>query len=308
PLPWRHEPCSPMDDVVDAAGPARPQALQERLQAALARDRPALQRVVDRIHRRDAGGLPTSRERERFETLLAHSAARVQQRRASIPALHYPPELPVVQERAAIEAAVAAHAVVIVCGDTGSGKSTQLPKLLLGLGRGVHGLIGHTQPRRIAARSVAQRIADELGTEVGSAVGYQVRFTDRSQPGTLVKVMTDGILLAEIRADPDLLRYDTLLIDEAHERSLNIDFLLGYVRALLARRPDLKLIITSATIDAAHFAAYFGAAPVVTVAGRTWPIETRYRPPAADEEDAFDTGLTASVVAAVTEILTEPSD
>ncbi|HWG77991.1 MAG TPA: ATP-dependent RNA helicase HrpA [Steroidobacteraceae bacterium] len=223
-------------------------------------------------------------------------------------ALRYPPDLPIVRERAAIEAAVRAHQVVIVCGDTGSGKSTQLPKLLLELERGSRGMIGHTQPRRIAARSVAQRLAEELGVQLGAMVGYQVRFTDRTQPGTRIKLMTDGILLGEIRSDPKLLRYDTLVIDEAHERSLNIDFLLGYLRELLPRRPDLKLLIASATIDAAHFSAYFGAAAVVTVAGRSWPIQTRYRPPADDEQDAFDPGLNAAVVAAVAEILTEPSD
>ncbi|HEX4049690.1 MAG TPA: ATP-dependent RNA helicase HrpA [Steroidobacteraceae bacterium] len=228
--------------------------------------------------------------------------------RGHVLTLRYPPDLPVVRERAAIQAAVKANPVVIVCGDTGSGKSTQLPKLLLELGRGARGMIGHTQPRRIAARSVAQRLADELGLELGGLVGFQVRFTDRTRRSTLIKVMTDGILLAEIRADPDLSRYDTLIIDEAHERSLNIDFLLGYLRDLLPRRPDLKLLITSATIDAAHFSEYFGAAPVVTVTGRTWPIETRYRPPVDDGEDAFDPGLNAGVIAAVTEILTEPSD
>ncbi|HEY7929475.1 MAG TPA: ATP-dependent RNA helicase HrpA [Steroidobacteraceae bacterium] len=225
-----------------------------------------------------------------------------------LPPLRYPPDLPVVRERAAIEEALKARQVVIVCGDTGSGKSTQLPKLLLELQRGTRGMIGHTQPRRIAARSVAQRIADEIGMQVGGLVGFQVRFSDRTEPGTLIKVMTDGILLAQIRADPQLLRYDTLIIDEAHERSLNIDFLLGYLRELLPRRPDLKLLITSATIEAARFSNYFGAAPVVTVSGRIWPIETRYRPPADDEEDAFDPGLNAGVLAAVAEILTEPSE
>jgi ATP-dependent helicase HrpA len=273
----------------------------------MARDQPVLQRLQARVLERTGRGLPADRESERFERLRAVSAERVEARRRSVPALYYPADLPVVRERSAIEAAVGAHQVVVLCGDTGSGKTTQLPKLLLGLGRGCRGMIGHTQPRRIAARSVAQRIADELGTELGGLVGYQVRFSDRTGDDTLVKVMTDGILLTEIRDDPELLRYDTLVIDEAHERSLNIDFLLGYLRGLLPRRPDLKLVITSATIDPARFSDCFGG-PVVTVAGRNYPIETRYRAPVADEEDAFDPGLAASVVAAVTEILTEPSD
>lgn len=290
--------------AVAAAAGAPPEALDE----VLAIDRPGLRRIAERIRLRSERGQMTSRDRERFDAGRAQSEARVAARRASVPALRFPEELPVVRERAAIEAAIQAHQVVVVCGDTGSGKTTQLPKLLLGLDRGCRGMIGHTQPRRIAARTVAQRIAEEMGVETGGLVGYQVRFTDRTQSGTLLKVMTDGILLAEIATDPELLRYDTIVIDEAHERSLNIDFLLGYLHALLPRRPDLKLIITSATIDPAHFAKFFGDAPVVEVAGRTFPIETRYRPPAADEEDAFDPGMNAGVIAAITEIRAEPSD
>ncbi|WP_170981705.1 ATP-dependent RNA helicase HrpA [Nocardioides dongxiaopingii] len=196
----------------------------------------------------------------------------------------YPPELPVSQRRDDIAAAIRDHQVVIVAGETGSGKTTQLPKICLELGRGPGGrggLIGHTQPRRIAARSVAERIAAELGTTIGdpdSIVGYQVRFTDRTSRAGRVKVMTDGILLAELQRDRQLRRYDTLIIDEAHERSLNIDFLLGYLKRLLPRRPDLKLIITSATIDVERFARHFGGAPVVEVSGRTYPVEVRYRP------------------------------
>ena len=277
-------------------------------EAVFARDRPVLQRLMLRIRERCGRGQPADRERKRFETLRAQSAARVEARLRSVPALNYPPELPVVRERLAIETAIGANQVTILCGDTGSGKTTQVPKMLLGLGRGQRGVIGHTQPRRIAARSVAQRLSDELGTELGAVVGYQVRFSDRTTDRTLIKVMTDGILLAEIRDDPDLLRYDTIVIDEAHERSLNIDFLLGYLRGLLPRRPDLKLIITSATIEPARFSAFFGGAPVVTVEGRVYPVETRYRLPGADEEDAFDPGLAASVIAAVREIMTEPSD
>src|SRR5690242_10092466 len=199
--------------------------------------------------------------------------------------ISYPPELPVSQRREDIAAAIRDHQVVVVAGETGSGKTTQLPKICLELGRGRTGMIGHTQPRRIAARSVAERIADELGTELGDLVGYQVRFTDRTSRRSRVKLMTDGILLAELQRDRDLRKYDTIIIDEAHERSLNIDFLLGYLKRLLPRRPDLKLVITSATIDVERFAAHFDA-PVVEVSGRTYPVEIRYRPlMAVDEED-----------------------
>ena len=196
--------------------------------------------------------------------------------------LHFPPELPVSQRRDDIAAAIRDHQVVIVAGETGSGKTTQLPKICLALGRGEGGrggrLIGHTQPRRIAARSVAERIAEELGTELGDAVGYQVRFTDKTSPAGRVKLMTDGILLAELQHDKELRRYDTLIIDEAHERSLNIDFILGYLRQLLPRRPDLKVVITSATIDPERFSQHFADAPIIEVSGRTYPVEVRYRP------------------------------
>ena len=200
-----------------------------------------------------------------------------------MPDLHYPEHLPVVERREDIAAAIRDHQVVVVAGETGSGKTTQLPKICLELGRGVDGLIGHTQPRRIAARSVAERIAEELEVELGTAIGYQVRFTDQSSDTTLVKVMTDGILLNEMQHDRTLSRYDTIIIDEAHERSLNIDFILGYLRQLLPRRPDLKVIITSATIDPERFAQHFAAAdgtpaPIVEVSGRTYPVEVRYRP------------------------------
>ena len=176
----------------------------------------------------------------------------------------------------------------MVAGETGSGKSTQLPKLCLELGLGASGLIGHTQPRRLAARAISERIAEELDTEIGQAVGYTVRFNDRVGPDTFIKVMTDGILLAEIQRDRMLRAYEVLIIDEAHERSLNIDFLLGYLRQLLPQRPDLKLIITSATIDTARFATHFGGAPVVEVSGRSFPVEVRYRPIGVDEGDDRD--------------------
>ncbi len=238
-----------------------------------------------------------------------------------MPRVHYPDELPVSQRRDDIAAAIRDHQVVIVAGETGSGKTTQLPKICLELGRGVHGMIGHTQPRRIAARSVAERIAEEIGTELGEAgvVGYQVRFTDRSSKDTLVKLMTDGILLAELQHDRTLSAYDTLIIDEAHERSLNIDFILGYLRQLLPKRPDLKVVITSATIDPERFAAHFAQpdgtpAPIVEVSGRTYPVEVRYRPLVEegyedDEGEPVVRDQTEAIVDAVKELVREgPGD
>ncbi|MBI2245168.1 MAG: ATP-dependent RNA helicase HrpA [Nocardioides sp.] len=228
--------------------------------------------------------------------------------------INYPPELPVTQRREDIAAAIRDHQVVIVAGETGSGKTTQLPKICLELGRGRRtksggGLIGHTQPRRIAARSVAERIASELRTELGDLVGYQVRFTDRTSRSSRVKLMTDGILLAELQRDRTLRRYDTIIIDEAHERSLNIDFLLGYLKRLLPKRPDLKLIITSATIDVDRFAKHFDA-PVIEVSGRTYPVEIRYRPlmelPEEDAEgEAVVRDQTEAIVEAVEELAAE---
>ncbi|HEY0902510.1 MAG TPA: ATP-dependent RNA helicase HrpA [Marmoricola sp.] len=228
--------------------------------------------------------------------------------------IQFPAELPVSARREDIAEAIRDHQVVIVAGETGSGKTTQLPKICLALGRGQDAMIGHTQPRRIAARSVAERIAEELGTELGDVVGYQVRFTDRTSQQSRVKLMTDGILLAELQRDKLLSRYDTLIIDEAHERSLNIDFILGYLRELLPRRPDLKVVITSATIDPAKFSRHFGGAPIVEVSGRTHPVEVRYRPlvqtPEDDEEgEALVRDQTEAIVAAVAELRPEtPGD
>ncbi len=233
--------------------------------------------------------------------------ARREAGRAALLPISYP-DLPVAGRRDDIAAAIRDHQVVIVAGETGSGKTTQLPKICLELGRGVAGLIGHTQPRRLAARTVADRIAEELGVPLGGAVGYTVRFNDRAGADTLVRLMTDGILLAEIQRDRELRRYDTIIIDEAHERSLNIDFLLGYLKQLLPRRPDLKLVVTSATIDTARFAEHFGDAPVVEVSGRSYPVEVRYRP--VVDPDAPDAGeerdQTQAVLDAVDELLTEP--
>ncbi|THF60586.1 ATP-dependent RNA helicase HrpA [Pseudothauera nasutitermitis] len=235
-----------------------------------------------------ASGAKRDKLQADLEALLSRSRAAVAARRAALPRPEFPEDLPVNQRRAEIAAAIRDHQVIIVCGETGSGKTTQLPKICLELGRGAHGLIGHTQPRRIAARSTAARIAQELKSELGQAVGYKIRFTDRLSPSSAIKLMTDGILLAETQGDPWLSAYDTLIVDEAHERSLNIDFLLGYLRTLLPRRPDLKLIVTSATLDAERFARHFadGAgrpAPVIEVSGRLYPIEMRYRPVAEDE-------------------------
>jgi ATP-dependent helicase HrpA len=220
-----------------------------------------------------------------------------------MPAITYPPELPVSQRRDEIAKAIREHQVVVVAGETGSGKTTQLPKICLELGRGTAGMIGHTQPRRLAARTVAERIAAELGSELGGRVGYQVRFTDRVSRDTQVKLMTDGILLAELARDRNLRRYDTIIIDEAHERSLNVDFLLGYLARLLPRRPDLKLVITSATIDPERFSRHFGGAPVVEVSGRTYPVEVRYRPLGEDPDD--DRDQTQGILDAVDELCRE---
>lgn len=217
---------------------------------------------------------------------IDRAALLVERRRGAVPEITYPAELPVSQKKDEILAAIRDHQVVIVAGETGSGKTTQIPKICLELGRGVRGLVGHTQPRRIAARTVAERVAEELRTPLGEAVGWKVRFTDQVGQDTLVKLMTDGILLAEIQTDRELRQYDTLIIDEAHERSLNIDFILGYVKQLLPRRPDLKVVITSATIDPERFARHFGDAPIIEVSGRTYPVEVRYRP--ILDEDAED--------------------
>jgi ATP-dependent helicase HrpA len=223
-------------------------------------------------------------------------------------AIRYPEELPVSQRKDDIAEAIKNHQVVIVAGETGSGKTTQLPKICLELGRGVTGQIGHTQPRRIAARTVAERIAEELGTQLGDVVGYKVRFTDRSGDATAVKLMTDGILLTEIANDRNLTRYDTLIIDEAHERSLNVDFILGYLRQLLPRRPDLKVIITSATIDPERFAEHFAdqrtadPAPIVEVSGRTYPVEVRYRPISGPDDSGEDRDQVTAITDAIGEL------
>ena len=220
-----------------------------------------------------------------------------QARRAARPELLYDDPLPINVRRAEIAAAIEKNQVVVICGETGSGKTTQLPKICLELGRGLHGLIGHTQPRRIAARATATRIAQELKSELGRYVGFKIRFTDRVSNETYIKLMTDGILLAETQTDPLLRQYDTILIDEAHERSLNIDFLLGYLKQLCAKRRDLKIIVTSATLDAERFSKHFNNAPVIEVSGRLYPIQTRYRP----WQEQKDGDLNDAIVDAVSE-------
>jgi ATP-dependent helicase HrpA len=253
-------------------------SLLARLPLAMARD---AARLGVRIARARAQRAPET-EWRRLAADLERSIAKCEARASAKPAITYPPDLPVAQRADEIAQAIRAHQVVIVCGETGSGKTTQLPKICLAAGRGERGLIGHTQPRRIAARAVATRIAQELSQPVGEAVGYKVRFTDHTQPDAYIKLMTDGILLAETQGDRELLAYDTIIVDEAHERSLNIDFLLGYLKQLCLKRPDLKVVITSATLDAERFARHFGTAaqpaPVIEVSGRVFPVDVRFRP------------------------------
>ncbi|GGI96075.1 ATP-dependent RNA helicase HrpA [Halopseudomonas pertucinogena] len=276
-----------------------PHTLASQLDAAMSADRHRLLRQWQGLGKR-----PDATRLAQWQQRLERSLARVQARAASVPALHYDDSLPVAARREEIRKAIAENQVVVIAGATGSGKTTQLPKICLELGRGSRGLIGHTQPRRLAARNVANRVAEELGTPLGELVGFQVRFTDQSNERTLVKLMTDGILLAETQNDRYLSRYDTLIIDEAHERSLNIDFLLGYLKTILPKRPDLKVIITSATIDLERFSAHFNNAPVIEVSGRTFPVDVWYRPLAAEvdedgnrvEEDlSIDQGILAAL-------------
>ncbi|PXY21936.1 ATP-dependent RNA helicase HrpA [Prauserella flavalba] len=281
--------------------------LRSRLPGLTLRDEHRLRRRID--------GARKARDRDAVAARIAADVdtaeQRVQRRRAVVPKIEYPAELPVSQRKDDLAEVIRDHQVVIVAGETGSGKTTQLPKVCLELGLGVRGQIGHTQPRRLAARTVAERIASELDTEPGTVVGYKVRFTDTSGDDTLVKLMTDGILLAEIQQDRMLRQYDTIIIDEGHERSLNIDFLLGYLKQLLPRRPDLKLIITSATIDPERFSRHFGDAPIVEVSGRTYPVEVRYRP-VVDPDDPDgdpDRDQVQAIVDAARELMAEgPGD
>ncbi|HSX51001.1 MAG TPA: ATP-dependent RNA helicase HrpA [Cellvibrio sp.] len=268
-------------------------------------DRHKLLRRLTELEKLARGDKPYDQALEKWQSQLARSQAAVLRRQQLVPTDIEFPNLPVCEKREEIAQIIANNQVVVLAGETGSGKTTQIPKICLSIGRGVSGLIGHTQPRRIAANTVANRIAEELKTPLGEKVGYQVRFSDQSNENTLIKVMTDGILLAEIQHDPYLNKYDTLIIDEAHERSLNIDFLLGYLKQLLPKRPDLKLIITSATIDLERFSQHFNNAPIIEVSGRTYPVEVWYRPlyefEASDDNEA-EPDQYAAIVDAVHEI------
>ena len=279
------------------------------LAATLAADHPKIAALATTVAERVRAGRPCDREKALLEALLDRSRKAFAARAARLPTPRFPDELPIAQKREEIAALVAKHPVTIVCGETGSGKTTQLPKICLALGRGAGGLIGCTQPRRIAARSLATRLAQELPGTAKGFVGHKIRFQDRTGPETAIKVMTDGILLAETHSDRELRAYDTIIVDEAHERSLNIDFLLGYLKRLVAVRPDLKVIVTSATIDTQRFSDFFGGAPVIEVSGRTYPVEVRYRPEYLEsrgegEDDVDDEPLTMpeAIVSAVDEI------
>ncbi len=277
-------------------------ALARQIRDCLSSDRHYFKRQLDYLRRELKSGKNPTEKLNRLAARIQRSIAKSQQRGASIPALKYP-DLPVTEKKDEIIQLIKKNQVVIVCGETGSGKTTQLPKICLQAGRGVSGFIGHTQPRRIAARTVADRIAEELGESVGQSVGYKVRFHDKTHESSLIKLMTDGILLAESQNDRFLSQYDTLIIDEAHERSLNIDFLIGYLKWLLPRRPDLKLIITSATIDPGRFSRHFDDAPIIEVSGRTYPVEIRYRPiELIEEDDETSADLQQGILDAVAEL------
>ncbi len=280
---------------------ARVARLREQLAECMLLDRSRLAQAVERLPRRLQRIDP--RRFARLEQQVERSAALAAARRSSLPQVVYDGQLPVHQRREDLIRAIQSSQVTIVAGATGSGKSTQLPKICLEIGRGITGQIGHTQPRRIAAQTLANRISAELGTACGDVVGYQVRFLDRTSPRTLVKLMTDGLLLRELESDPMLLRYDTLIIDEAHERNLNVDFLLGVCRRLLPSRPELRVIVASATIETERFAEYFDGAEVVSVEGKTWPVEVRYRP--MHEEDEEAPSLAESVESALEELDTD---
>ncbi len=277
-------------------------ALEQRLMDCSIRDRANLARRLRGLRQRVRDAKPIDRGLEQLRADVEASAFRLQERRAALPVPTFDDSLPINAHRQAIATAIRDHQVVVICGETGSGKTTQLPKICLSLGLGAAGLIGHTQPRRIAARSVAARIATELNTNVGGQVGYKVRFSDRTGPNIAVKLMTDGILLAETQGDRLLEQYEVIILDEAHERSLNIDFLLGYLKRLLPRRPDLKLIITSATIDPARFSRHFNDAPIIEVSGRSYPVEICYRPLLAADEDERDRDLQQAILDAVDEV------
>lgn len=279
PVPPSHPPHPAADTPLPPGDPP--------IDDALRRDQPALRRLWKNVQQAHRAGQPFDRNLQRLFELLDSSRQKRADRAAAAPAVTYPADLPISQKREDIAQLIRDHQVVVVCGETGSGKSTQLPKILMELGYGNDGVIAHTQPRRIAARTLASRVADELNVPLGQAVGYSVRFNDTTGDNTRVRYLTDGLLLAELGRDPDLLKCDAVIVDEAHERSLNVDFLLGYLKRLRPRRPDLKIIITSATIDPQRFAAFFSTgvagredepAPIIEVSGRTYPVDVRYCP------------------------------
>jgi ATP-dependent helicase HrpA len=276
--------------------------LSRQLQSCMSGDRYRYKRQLDRLRSELKKGKTPENKLVTLGSQIEQSIAKRNMRKTNIPVISYP-DLPVTEKKDEIAQLIQQNQVLILCGETGSGKTTQLPKICLEIGRGVCGFIGHTQPRRIAARTVADRIAEELGQKTGQSVGYKVRFHDKTHERSLVKLMTDGILLAESQNDPYLNQYDTIIIDEAHERSLNIDFLLGYMRWLLPKRPDLKLIITSATIDPERFSKHFSNAPIINVSGRTFPVEMRYRPiEQIEENDETSADLQQAIVNAVDEL------
>jgi ATP-dependent helicase HrpA len=268
----------------------------------MAKDFYRLRRLWQELSRLAPETEPIDLRTQKYQRILEASKQQLAYRSLSCPAVSYPDDLPISDRRGDIKELIEKNQVVVLAGETGSGKTTQLPKICLEMGRGRKGMIGHTQPRRIAARTVASRIAEELNTPLGESVGYQVRFTDHSKDTTHIKLMTDGILLAEIQNDRFLNKYDTLIIDEAHERSLNIDFLLGYIKTILPKRLDLKVIITSATIDLERFSKHFtdkegNPATIIEVSGRTYPVTTHYRP-MEEYDDQYQ-----SIVSATEEIL-----
>ncbi|OIO74949.1 MAG: ATP-dependent RNA helicase HrpA [Zetaproteobacteria bacterium CG1_02_53_45] len=283
-----------------ASDPQTINELFDKLAGCMLSDRRSLTKRLHGLRQRQKQGKPFDQLLAKLAVEIEASASCFRKRFDGRPTITYPEELPVSDKRESIARAITAHQVVIIAGETGSGKTTQIPKICLELGRGTAGLIGHTQPRRIAARSVAGRIAKELNSRIGEHVGYKVRFSDHTRKEGYIKLMTDGILLAEIQGDAQLLAYDTIIIDEAHERSLNIDFLLGFLKQLLPKRPDLKVIITSATINTARFSAFFADAPVIEVSGRSYPVEIRYRPIQGDE-DELDRDLPQAICDAVDE-------
>jgi len=292
------------------SGNPRLDELSRRIERCLGSDRARLRRRLRGVRQARKSGKPIDQALARIRQSIEASERLRRQRAELVPAIHYPDDLPISARAGEIGEAIREHPVVVVCGETGSGKSTQLPKICLELGRGIDGTIAHTQPRRIAARSVAARLAEETGLGLGGGIGYKVRFTDRTKAQTLVKTMTDGMLLAETQGDPLLRRYDTIIVDEAHERSLNIDFLLGILTRTLRRRDDLRVVITSATIDPERFSAHFDSAPIIEVSGRTFPVEVRYRPlEAGEDEGDVERDEIRGVVEAVDELVAEgPGD